>query len=479
MIYSYRLKLFFFDRHTGKSRYPVVEFSRKNWIPAFAGMTGCLLSLLAGAVWGGQDADDASMQARLSGYGGYEFGQIVKGQYAKAPGQRLDHYWTQQSVIQVGGELKRNNGLSMTLIAQGRVSFPYALPTDGSGPGGFAVFSPRYSWDIHHAEAQYSIGHPDEPYVTISAGMFPFKYNRDARTFGDYLLRINPYPQFFMTSFDAPYQRLLGLHVKSAYFPVLPPEVLTIQENLMLTSEIHLWPLRDFSLTGLFNATVLRFMDIGAGIMGHRMFPVDDALTTPKGDGNRFNFSFAGTKVMARLAFDFKRFLPFKELWGKDDWRLYSELCLNGLKDYPVSDTANYLYPGYDDLKKRMPVVFGCTIPVCGFLDVLSVEAEWWDNDFANSYGGVFSEGYALNPNPYNYMIPPDGDRRVDPYGGPWHWSVFLKKTIAKNIRIAAQVGRDHTFIETSFSGVSNIDPEECVDGKGNWGWMSKVEFGF
>jgi hypothetical protein len=42
-----------------------------------------------------------------------------------------------------------------------------------------------------------------------------------------------------------------------------------------------------------------------------------------------------------------------------------------------------------------------------------------------------------------------------------------------------AQVSRDHSFIETTFSGVSNIDPEEAVDGLGNWGWMAKIEYGF
>jgi hypothetical protein len=81
-----------------------------------------------------------------------------------------------------------------------------------------------------------------------------------------------------------------------------------------------------------------------------------------------------------------------------------------------------------------------------------------------------------MPPNPYRYSR---GGNRIDPYGGPWHWAVYAKKTIASNIRIAAQVGRDHTFIETSFSGMSNGDPEEAMDGKGNWGWMAKIEYGF
>jgi hypothetical protein len=255
--------------------------------------------------------------------------------------------------------------------------------------------------------------------------------------------------------------------------------VLKLRQDLLLTSEIHLWPLRDFSLTYLFNATLFKFADIGAGIMGDRMFPVDDSITTPPiGAGNTNKFTFKGTKVTLRLALDFKRFLPFKEVWGENDWRIYSEACWNGLKNYTVADSSNFLYPGYSDLKKRLPVVIGFSVPTCKLLDVLSVEGEWWDNDFANSYGGVYVTGYSLPPNPATYAQMPYGDRRVDDYGGPWHWSVYAKKTIVKNLRVAAQVGRDHTLIETCFSGATNIDPEEAVDGKGNWVWMAKVEFG-
>ena len=113
--------------------------------------------------------------------------------------------------------------------------------------------------------------------------------------------------------------------------------------------------------------------------------------------------------------------------------------------------------------------------PPVNYLTFLSVEGEWWADNFANSYWGVFNKGYALNPNPWPYSTA----NRIDPYGGMWHWAVYAKKTIANNIRFVAQVGRDHTFIETAFSGGSNGDPQEAEDGKGNWGWMAKVEYGF
>ena len=438
-------------------------------------MAAAGVALFAVSSFGEPAADTPAVHAQVFGYGGYEFGQIVKGQYTFAPNMRLLHYGIEQAVVQIGGEVTRSDGLSIILVGQGRVCFPYALPTDGSGAGGFAVYSPRYTWDIHQAEVMYSLGNPDAPVLNVGAGLFPFKYNPDSRTFGDYLLRISPHPQFLQTNFDSPYQRLLGLHIHSALSPVSNPEVMTLRQDLLLTSEIHLWPLRDFSLTYMVNATLFRFADIGAGIMGDRMFPVDDSIDKPPAKNTTFRFSFGGTKVMFRLAFDFKRFLPFKELWGENDWRLYSETCLNGLKNDPITDSTQYEYPGYNDLKKRMPTVFGFNVPACRLLDVLSVEGEWWDNNFANSYWGVFNAGYSLNPHPYRYP----GSNRKDPYGGPWHWSIYAKKTIAKNIRIAAEAGRDHTFIETSFSGASNLDPQEAMDGKGNWGWMAKIEYGF
>ena len=162
-------------------------------------------------------------------------------------------------------------------------------------------------------------------------------------------------------------------------------------------------------------------------------------------------------------------------MWGKEDWRVYGEMCLNGLKDYPVTDTNSTLYPGYSSLKKRMPILMGFNVPTCKILDVFALEAEWWDNNFANSYWGVFNAGYGLAPNPFPYS----SVNRKQPYGGPWHWSVYAKKTLFEHVKLVAQVGRDHTFIETSMTGLSNGDPQEAMDGLGNWGWMAKIEYGF
>ena len=417
-------------------------------------------------------------ETRIFGMGSYEFGQIVRGQYTHSAATNgiLDHYWVQQALIQFGISAERDDGLSMILAGEGALYFPYTLPGDGAGFG-YELLGPRFRYYPHHVEGRYIKGEKDEPELYVGLGFFPFKYNKDGRNFGDYLFRANPYPQYLPTHFDSPYQRLLGLHVSSNI-------VSNLKLDAMMTSEVYLWPLRDFSLSFLAAYTVAQVAELGAGIIGYRMFSVDNRLTTPPPDvqvppGTKF--SFAGTKIMARGALDFKQFLPFKDMLNANEFRLYSEACINGLKNYKVDSIVggmeNPVYPGYNDVMKRFLILIGFNVPTFNVLDVFSIEWEWWNNDFANSYWGAYptGSGNKQNPRPWKYGPP----TRNDPYGGPWHWSVYMRKTIKNNIKFALQFSRDHTILETTLTGTSNGDPEEAVDGLGNWLWMSKIEFGF
>jgi hypothetical protein len=458
---------------------------------AVAGVAGILFLAVTGAC----GSDESTPSIQVFGVGSYQFGQIVSGQYTDAElyglsnGGKLLHYWTQQASVQVGAEARDDNGLSACLDVQGTLYFPYTIPSDGS-TFGYICLCNSYIWTIHDADVTYSIGDPKTPFLSITGGFFPFKYNSDARNFGDYLFRINPYPQYLPTQFDCPYQNLLGFHLSSMLFPAEGKEmngspVSSLRQDVLLTSEMYLWPLRDFSLSYLVGCKVFNFADIGGGIMGDRMFSVDENITspspltqTPSGQ----DFSFAGTKVMARAAIDLKAFMPdLKNVFGENDLRLYSEACWNGLKNYPVPESLGGApdpdYPGYNDLKKRLPVLIGFNVPTFGALDVLSCEAEWWNDNFANSYWNVYpiGAGNSEDPDPTIYGT----HNHIEPYGGPWHWSVYAKKTLLKHLKIIGQVARDHTVISTALTGTTDGDPEEAMDGKGNWGWMAKFEYGF
>ena len=450
----------------------------KTWL--IAGLVCGLTAMVAPA--GAQDnvdtkdSGDAAYFSELKihpfGMGSFEFGQIVDGQYAHAVYPEkgsLDHYWMQQGLMQLGLETERFNGFRIVLAAEGALYFPYTLPSDGSGFG-YELLGPRFRFYPHHSEGSFSIGNFQKPKLYVGVGFFPFKYNPDATNFGEYLFRVNPYPQYLVTHFDASYQRLLGLRISSN-------PVRGVKLDAMLTSEVYLWPLRDYSLSFLASFDRFKPFEVGAGIIADRMLSVDERLTTPPTDEQEpagTDFSFAGTKVVLRAAFNPKEFFPFRDIFGEKDLRFYTEVCLNGLKNYPV-DSTNANYPGYDSLSKRTLLLLGFNVPTFRVLDVLAVELEYWNNDFANSYWGAYpiGGGYKQNPNPWNY-----GSRgaHTDPHG-PWHWSVYMKKTIYRHFKFILQFSRDHTILETSLTGTSNGDPQESMDGLGNWMWMSKIEF--
>lgn len=411
-----------------------------------------------------EDTDSLKLKLRHFGLGSYEFGQIVKGQYSHAS-QSLDHFWMQKARLRAGIEADHGNALSVILAAEGVLHFPYVLPGDSVE---YEHYQARTSWNLHYALGRISLGNPEFPYLRIGMGFFPFKYNRDAHNFGDYLFRMSVYPAYMPTSFDRAFQHLVGFHLTSWLAEAF-------RQDLMLTSEMHLWPLQDFSIAYLLNYTIYECVDIGAGVMGYHIFSVDKSRTTPPEEPSNPNqFTFRGVKVMAKLVFDFKRFMP-QGTFGSEDLRLYGELCINGIEDYRVADPLNPFYPGYNDVTRRMPLVVGFNVPVFNFLDRLSIEVERWENEFANAYTGVYFGGDTPPPEPVNYDKSGHTGRR----GTPWYWSLLAQKTVLEHLKFKLQFARDHTVITTARTGRSSADPQEAMDGLGDWSWMCKVAYDF
>lgn len=417
------------------------------------------------------------IEIRPFGMGSFEFGQIVNGQYAHAeiPEGRLDHYWQQQLLVQIGLRTKRQHGFQVVLAGEGALYFPYTLPGDGA-TFGYELLGPQFRYYPHHVEGSFETGDPERARLYVGVGYFPYKYNAYGTNFGDYLHRVNSYPQFLPTQFDTPYQRLLGLRLRGTFFS-------SLNVDAMLTSEVQIWPMRDYSPSLFIDYTFKNIIEAGAGIIGYRLFSVDDRITSPPPESQQpagTDFSFASTKVTGMMAINFgtliKDLLEL-DIFGEKDLSFYTEICLNGLKNYPVSDTLNMNYPGYDDLAKRTIILLGLNIPTFKVLDVLSLELEYWNNDFANSYWYPYPTGGGnqQNPNPWKYG---HLGYHTDPHG-PWHWSVYMKKTFYNHYKLKLQFSRDHTILQTSLTGRTNGDPQEAMDGLGNWMWMGKVEFGF
>jgi len=52
--------------------------------------------------------------------------------------------------------------------------------------------------------------------LSLSAGIFPFKYNPDVRNLGEYLFRGPVSPGFLITAFDFQYATLSGFNLNSS-----------------------------------------------------------------------------------------------------------------------------------------------------------------------------------------------------------------------------------------------------------------------
>lgn len=424
-------------------------------------------------------SDSVTMKISPYGYGSVENGEIMKGDYGQLDeaknGQR--NWWMERALLQVGLRADRSDGWSVLLAGEGSMVFPAVQPSEGFSANGFgANYRAQNIWYFHQAEARYSVGQSkgnwpmdsvNKSPLQIDVGFFPVKYDDDARNFGDYLFRIQSYPQYLVTDFDACYTRLLGLRISSTLFSCL-------RQDVLLTSEAQLWPLRDFSLAYLIDYDIKsgsrKYAEIGAGIMANHTFSVEKYYTSPA--QGLIYVSFASTKLMAKASVDFKSFMPqdMANVFGKNDLKLYSELCVNGVDNYYT--TLPGLYPLWNNIFNRLPIMIGLNLPAFKMLDVLSAEVEWWHNPYANSIVDAL-QSYSIFPEPAAITYPwPNG-------GGQWHWSVYAKKQLAKDISVIGQAARDHTLFPDLATNSTEANQFEDLAAKGDWAWMTKVEFGF
>jgi len=428
---------------------------------------------------------------KISGWGGIEFGQIMHGLYFNTP---LDHKW--QECFRSRLDLTASVNDRLTINVGTEIWYQYStLQTATNGPS----YLPGVNVIIDEADLTYNPLRGNFP-VAIQAGYFKFKYNAEATNLGEYLFRSGCYPTFVTNNFDFPMSRLLGLNVENTLFK--DNSLFSFHQNLLLTSETELYPYEDISLSYLPSVSIWKnAFTVGGGICGQRMFSVDEKSTTPHdsktiaeiknirpvadsnnvpipGDttGDTAFYSFAGTKVMAHATFDPKPFIP-SDIFGPEDLKLYGEIAILGLKNYPIYQASS---ARYDLLSERMPFMVGFNFPTFKFLDVLSLEWEYFKNRYYGSYFNQTegSQGVRL-PLPLNQAI---ADRPgMDSLS--WHhnvkWSVYAKKSIGRNVQIVAQVAKDHRHAFINLSDPRYGDFGDNLTNPNDWYYYIKLAYGF
>jgi hypothetical protein len=189
-------------------------------------------------------------------------------------------------------------------------------------------------------------------------------------------------------------------------------------------------------------------------------------------NGDTTFISFRGVKLMADVAFDPKPLIGSPGSLGAEDLKLYGEVALLGIEN----DKAHKEI--YGDYLHRMPVMVGFNIPAFRYLDVLSLEVEWYGARFRDDLWR-YQTGRSYYPSPLPVSNPDvistvDVEKNVD--RDNWKWSLYGARTIQQHFKVSVQVANDHF---RPGGVVGNPSQEAILSTPKDWYWMGKIAYFF
>ncbi len=419
----------------------------------------------------------------VSGYGGIFAGQVIRGLGSMG---EVDHAWMQGCYLGMKFDATINERFQVILDGQIHLNFSYYVDATYIGKDFYGdMFSEAYAPYLREAHGIYTFGDLELYPLKIHVGKFHYKYNPQVRNLGEYLFRGSAYPTYMYNSFDDPTAPLMGLMLSSH-----PWEFFTL--DIMLSSETQRPPIQDWSLSGVGSVKIGEFVEFGGGLCLDRVFPKDDAFTTPINekniflefdtdsvrDGNgdaifdydpimgilvarmdttvtdSFYYTFKSVKAMCRLNIDPKALFNWENVFGEEDLKLYAEVGFLGLKDYKGF---------YDSFHERIPWMFGFNFPTFKTMDVLALEFEFFNNPYIPGYRRCFREG-----------IPAPKSDQGD--AANFYWSIYAKKSIG-SFSFVTQFARDH--IHPNINNMWFNERDDVLVEKNNWWWAFKVHYGF
>ncbi|MBN1308617.1 MAG: hypothetical protein JXA18_11905 [Chitinispirillaceae bacterium] len=477
------------------------------------GLILCVFSLsLITAPACGWDAPVNDSAITMTGVIDFSMGEVVRGMYRaiRSNGDDVVRYPSTVSHLWFGQPLAR-------LTVEGRVSekiralfgfevnvflntYPPYLKTSLSSNGWPPVLPQYMSGRLHQAQGIFSLVDKDQTSLNFMVGLMPYKYNPEVRNLGEFLFRSGTYPFFLINDFNFPLARLSGLRLNFVH----NGERFGVRFDQFILTEREMPPMNDISLATVVNVTLYNIIDIGFGVDFARVITLNDNLTTPasavfeQSPGDTGRYTFRGTKLMARGTVD-----PFGrvrgtgsflgDLAGEHGGKLYGEVAVVGLKNYPESTILfeqDRLNPwGYKKISERMPWMVGVNIPLWKILDVCAFELEKYPAPYPNDYYQVFMNwGLPIPTWIERYRSDTtmsDGSTWENPYdstsytGDRWYWSLYMKKRIARHISIIGQISRDHMRWEVNVGNKNNYATEEIMALPDQWSWRLATLFEF
>jgi len=399
--------------------------------------------------------------------GSMEFGQVVKGQ-----SKLLQGYMENQGLQRIIGTY----AATATLSDHTRASVGAELKMFNEFPRNNSFGATKrlyYLPSLTQAYVEHSFGNAEKPYLQMTLGYFPFKYDDYARNLGEYLFRTGTYPQYIKTDFGFSYARLAGLHLSGSQFG-------NLREDLVVFTNTEWICVGDINLAALVSYSVAHCIDIGCGVSFNSLVSADESVTTPKTPQNAYvegndtlYYTFRGTKLMGRVAFDFKKLFP-SPLFGAADLTLYGEAAILGLKNYPVGGENNLVR--YDRILRRMPVMVGFNFPTFHLIDTCAIEGEWFGTIYPNDMERAITKG-----EPIPFTVGKNRNELINNYqDGTAKWSVYLTKTFAKHYSVILLAASDHLRTFGTFDvDWERQDFQEILRKPDEWYWTIKFGFSF
>ena len=437
----------------------------------------------------------------------------------------------------------------------------------GSGDVAFKSMQFFFKNFITESRMTYFRGDKADPSLSVTFGNFNYDYNPDVKNLGLYLFRGAVYPGLLVSGFidpavDDTKGDILGLkfHQSLGRF----------SHDVVFSNERALPPTFDWSLGYVAKYRPVDGVEIGAGMNLYRLLPANGRLTTPgdpayysrdsaltaAGDKHAYDhyytegridtlrdaqgvvridtasgkpllkytptveYTHRGIKLMAMASLDPKRVFGIGGNMGPEDLKLYAECALIGVQNYGSV---------YSDRGQRIPVVIGFNLPAFGWLDVVSLEAEWYGARYRNSVSKLTQQKYSELPSPipvsYKTYDPINAKGGVDPAtgrllkdsldagGNPvidgsgnvikvpgplqitgtaldiegltednWKWSLYFRKTVRGHIRFTGQIANDHfrpPATRTQYADLDGSGAAEFSSSLQDWYLMLRMGYFF
>lgn len=173
----------------------------------------------------------------------------------------------------------------------------------------------------------------------------------------------------------------------------------------------------------------------------------------------------AGVMLMARASLDLKKVLP-SDAYSPEDLRVYAELAVLGVRNYPVY---------YRKITERMPIMAGFNLPTFRWVDLISVQFEYFNSPNLNNTYTMGEKNWALPYLPEDNLFSEKEWNDLTTKDN-FSWSILIRKRVLGGLLFNAQVARDHMrTIGTDWYYGSRFEPNEILHKSSSWYWMFQL----